>query len=138
MNTKEIIASAVGILCLMTSCATYKLDKSVWYNLSLVEKEGRKAMMATSLYFFSSDTVDIYCSVRKDTMMIVEPFKYASGIYSISGDPRKEAKIKIEAETIDGKLLKYDGAYYKSEAMYLLSPDSVIKVYGKTKDVILE
>lgn len=137
MNKKEIIA-VLGVICLITSCATtYKLDKTVWYNTSLVERDGTKAIMTTSLYFFSSDTVDFYSSVRVDSTMVVTPFKYATGTYSTSGDPKKEAKIKIDARTIDDKNLKFEGAYHKSEAMYLVSPDSVTKIYGKLKKVTL-
>lgn len=133
---KTSILATLGAFCLLASCAsTYKLDKTIWYNTSLVEKNGTNALMTTSLYFFSSDTVDIYCSVRIDTTMVVEPFKFASGTYSVSGNPSKEAEISIDAVTIDNKDIKYNGAFHKSKAMYLISPDSIIKVYGKLKEV---
>ncbi len=137
MNKIRIII-AIGVICLITSCATsYKLDRTIWYNTSLVEKDGTKAIMTTSLYFFPSGTIDVYNSVRMDTLMIVEPFKYATGIYSVSGNPKSEAKIKIEAVTIDNKNIIYNGAYHKSDAMYLVSSDSITKVYGKLKGVFL-
>jgi len=128
-----------GLLCLMTSCnAVSTLDKSIWYNTSLVENDGTKAMMVTSLYFLSADTVDIYNSVRNDSSMIVKPFKYASGTYSVQGKSKKETEIKIETKTIDGRNILYEGAYHKSDAMYLTSPDSVIKVFGKLKNITLQ
>ena len=119
-------------LVLLSSCASkYNLNKTVWYNLSLVEKDGVKGNLTTSLYFLSADTVDIYSSVMTDTTLVVKPFKYASGIYSISGNPKKEAKISITAETIDKSIVKYNGAYHKAEAMILVSQDFISKVYGK-------
>lgn len=132
---QKIILSGF-IVFLFSSCASYKLDKSVWYNLSLVEKDGVKGDMTTSLYFLSADTVDIYTSVMVDTTLVVKPFKYASGTYSVSGNPKKEAKINITAVTLDKKTVKYSGAFHKAEAMILVSQDSISKVYGilpKTK-----
>ena len=122
-----------------TSCSTVStLDKTVWYNTSLVEKDGTEAMMITSLHFLSADTVDIYNSVRNDSLMIVKPFKYASGTYSVQKNQKKETGIKIEANTIDGKSIVYEGAYHKSDAMYLTSPESVTKVFGKLKNITVQ
>lgn len=136
---KKICFTLIGVfLCLMSSCNTAStLDKTIWYNTSLVEDNGTKAMMVTSLYFLSADTVDIYNSVRNDSLMIVSPFKYASGTYSVQKN-KQETEIKIEAKTIDGRNILYEGAYHKSDAMYLTSPDSVIKVFGKLKNITLQ
>lgn len=129
MNKKCILIILGAVL--LSSCASYKLEKSIWYNPSLVEKDGVKGILTTSLYFLSADTVDIYSSVMVDTILVVKPFKYASGTYSISGNPKKEAKISIKAVTIDKNTVEYSGAYHKAEAMILVSQDSISKVYGK-------
>ena len=123
----------IMILCLvlLCSCATYKLDKTVWYNTSLTEKDGEKGTVVTSLHFQSASIVDIYSSVIVGTNIIVKPFKIAAGNYSVAGNPKKEAKISITAENLNKETVKYNGAFHKTEAMILVSQDSITKVYGK-------
>lgn len=130
MKKHHIIVFAFSLM-LLSSCAGYKLDKTIWYNPSLIENNGVKGVVTTSLYFLSTDTVDIYSSVIVDTALIVKPFKYASGTYSVSGNPKKEAKISITAVTLDKNTIEYNGAFHKAEAMILVSQDSIGKVYGK-------
>ena len=122
-------------LLFFNSCATYNLNKSIWYNLSFVEKDGQKADLTTSLHFVSEDQVDVFCSVVSDTAIIVTPFKYAEGKYSVSGDPKKKAEIKIDAITINGKKMNLVGAYRKNDCMTILSQDSVFKVYTKLSKI---
>ena len=121
----------------ISSCTTYQLDKSVWYNLTFVEKDGQKADMTTSLHFVSEKQVDVFVSVVSDTNFIVTPFKYAEGTYNVNGNPRKEATINIDITTIDKKRLSWSGVYHKDDAMLLLSTDSVVKVYGKLQNISL-
>jgi len=128
---KKIILIAATIGFILNSCASYKLDKTIWYSPSVVEKEKIKGVLTTSLYFLSGNTVDIYSSVMVDTTLIVKPFKYASGTYSVSGNPKKEAKISITAVTLEKNTIEYNGAFHKAEAMILVSQDSISKVYGK-------
>jgi hypothetical protein len=116
---------------LLSSCATYKLDKTVWYNLSPAEKDGVKGSVVTSLHFLSDKDVDIFSSVIVDTNVVVKPYKIAEGSYSVSGNPKKEAQIKITAETLQKENVKYNGTFHKVEAMILVSQDSITKVYGK-------
>ncbi len=137
MNKKVIIA-IVGVLCLITSCATtYKLDKTVWYNTSLVEKDGVNAMITTSLYFISPDTIDVYSSVMIDTNLVVTPFKIAKGTYSISGNPKKEGKITINTENLNTEVIEYNGVYHKDKAMILMTQDSIAKLYRKMPNITL-
>ena len=124
-------------LFLLCSCATYNLSKSVWYNLSFVEKDGQKADITTSLHFISDSQVDVFTSVVSDSAFIVKPFKYAEGTYSISGNPKKQAQVKIDAKTIDKKDLNLVGAYRKNDGMILMNQDSIIKVYSKLPNVEL-
>ena len=120
-------------LTLLCSCATgkYNISKTIWYNTSPVEKDGKKGTVVTSLYFISDDTVDIYNSVIVDSTLVVTPFKIAKGTYSTSGNPKKEAKISITAENLNKEKVVYKGAFHKNEAMILVSQDSITKLYGK-------
>ena len=120
-------------MLLLSSCAShnYNLSKTIWYNTSPVEKDGEKGTVVTSLYFLSADTVDIYSSVIIDSALVVTPFKIAKGVYSTSGNPKKEAKISITAENLNKEELVYKGAFHKNKAMILVSQDSIAKLYGK-------
>jgi hypothetical protein len=124
---KKLQVFTVLSLILFCGCAThnYNLSKTVWYNLSPAEKDGEKGIVVTSLYFLSTDTVDIYNSVIVDTTVVIKPFKYAAGTYSTSGNPKKEAKISITANTLQKEILKYNGIYQKADVMFLVLQDSV-------------
>jgi asparagine N-glycosylation enzyme membrane subunit Stt3 len=129
---KKIYILILGLI-LLCSCATqnYNLSKTVWYNLSPAENNGVKGNVVTSLCFISGNAVDIYSSVLVDTTLVVKPFKYATGAYSITGNPKEQAKISIEAVTLQKETVKYNGVFHKAEAMVLISQDSISKVYGK-------
>ena len=99
---------------IISSCATYKLDKTVWYNLSPAEKDGVKGNVVTSLYFLSDKTVDIYNSVIVDTNVVVTPYKVAAGSYNVSGNPKKEAQISITAKTLQKETIKYKNRPHKT------------------------
>lgn len=124
------------ISIVLSSCTTYKLDKSVWYNLSFVEKDGQKADMTTSLHFVSEKQVDVFVSVVSDTNFIVTPFKYAEGTYQVKGNPKKQAHINIDITTIEKNKDTWTGVFHKNDAMILKSSNSV-KIYGKLPDITL-
>ena len=132
---KKVFILLLPLLCFSSSCATYNLSKSIWYNLSFVEKDGQKADLTTSLHFISDDQVEIFSSVVSDTAMLVTPFKYAEGKYSVSGNPKKQADVKINATTINNKELNLIGAYRKNDAMILMTQDSIVKIYSKLEKV---
>lgn len=135
---KKTIIVVIGILCLVTSCATnYNLDKTIWYNTDLVEKDGVTAMVTTSLYFMSPDTIDIYSSVMIDSVLVVTPFKIAKGTYTISGNPRKEGRISITTKKIDTGNLEYNGVFHKNKAMILVTQDSIAKLYKRMPNITL-
>lgn len=126
------------VLIVLTSCATYKLDNSVWSNLTFVEKNGKKADLTTSLHFVSDRQVDVICSVVTDSAFIVEPFKYAEGTYTTTGNPKKEVSINIDAQTIDKKAMRLTGRYHKNDGMILTSQDSITKIYFKLPGVKIQ
>ncbi|MDR1553093.1 MAG: hypothetical protein LBS69_06495 [Prevotellaceae bacterium] len=125
-------------LILLSSCASrnYSINKTIWFNLSPSEKDGVKGTVVTSLYFTSDNTVDIYSSVKVDTAIVVKPFKWAKGTYSISGNPEKTANLYVTAVTLKKDTVKYSGIYQKDETMVLVS-DSVANVFHKLYDVKL-
>ncbi len=131
------LLTLLGVICLC-SCSTYNLSKSVWSNMSLLEKDGKNVDLTTSLYFVSDNQIEIYSSVVSDTTFVVRPFKYAEGNYNVTGNPKKEAKIQINTTTIDKQTLNYVGAYRKDDGMVLLSQDSIVKVFFKLPNVTLE
>jgi hypothetical protein len=92
--------------------------------------------VVTSLYFQSNNTVDIYSSVIVDTNVIVQPFKWAKGNYSVKGNPKKDAQISITAINLRNDTVKYNGIYQKDETLILVS-DSIGNVFHKMPYVTL-
>lgn len=127
---------AFGIVFVVTffvGCVDYKLSESIWVNASFVEKDGLQGNLVRVLHFKSIDSVDYYCLVKTDTGMVVHPFKYASGIYAQSGNPKKEANIAVKFTTIKGNPLDFRGMYHKSEVMILVSNDTLLFGCWKNK-----
>ncbi|MBR1512835.1 MAG: hypothetical protein IJ622_00925 [Bacteroidales bacterium] len=127
-----IISSLALLLC---SCASYKLEKTVWSTVSAAEKDGERGTVITSLLFRSPEDVDIYNAVVVDKEVVVSPFKFAEGKYVVSGNPRKEAKIEIKGSNIQSQSIYYRGAYHKSDAMFLISQDSIPYIFGIQKNI---
>jgi|GEM_PF-5663258 len=138
----EIKSMKKGVYLLFTlflvGCSTYKLDKTIWTNASPVEKDGEKGVLVTSLYFVSDNSVDIYSSVWQDSTLLVSPFIFAKGNYTIEKGSSKETYLTIDALNVNDKKLTYEGVYFKEKGMYLLSSDSIIKVFGKVKNTKIE
>ena len=127
-----IISSLVLILC---SCASYKLENTVWSTVTAAEKDGENGVVITSLLFRSPEDVDIYSAVVVDKDVVVTPFKYAEGKYVVSGNPKKEAELEISGINIRNQSINYRGAYHKADAMFLISQDSIPYIFGIQKNV---
>ena len=121
----------------MASCGSYKLQKSVWTNISPVEKNNIRGTLVTSMYFVSDSLVDTYKSVWVDTIEVVEPYLYSKGIYQTKKKSAKEFEINISSENIDGVYESHKGEFNKGELMILISSDSIPKLYGRIPDVKL-
>lgn len=121
----------------LSSCAGYKLEKTVWTTLSGFEKDGERATLITSLLFRSSEKVDIYNAVVVDTNIVVTPFKYAECKYKLLGTTKKKTKIEIEGKDIKQQSVQFTGKCDKNE-MLLLSQDSLLYLYVKEKDVVIK
>lgn len=120
------------------SCASYKLEKTVWSTVSAVEKDGEEGVVVTSLFFRSPEDVDIYSAVVVNKDVVVTPFKFAEGKYVVSGNPRKEAEIEITGISIQNQNIYYKGAFRKTDAMFLISQDSIPHIFGIQKNVIMK
>lgn len=132
MKKIYIITMLALVLC---SCASYKLEKTAWSTLSGAEKDGQRGTLVTNLIFKSSEDVDIFNAVVVDNSYVVTPFKYAEGKYVVSGNPKKEASIEINANSIQNERVIYKGVYHKKDAMILISQDSIPYLYGFQKNV---
>lgn len=130
-----IITMLALVLC---SCASYKLEKTVWSTVSGAEKDGKRGTVVTNLIFKSSEDVDVYNAVVVDNSFVVTPFKYAEGKYVVSGNPKKEASIEINARNIQNEKINYKGVYHKKDAMILISQDSIPYLYGFQKNVTVK
>lgn len=130
---KTILFSLIALL--FCSCASYKLEKTVWSTVSAVEKDGVQGSLISSLYFRSSEDVDIYNSVVVGKEVIVTPFKFAEGKYTVSGNPKKEASIEISGKNIQKEQFMLKGMYHKADAMLLISQDSIPYLYGIQRNV---
>ena len=126
-----LVAFVALLLC---GCVDYQLSDSVWANTSHVEKDGVSGDLIRVLHFKSVDSVDYYCLVKSDTGMIVTPFRYASGMYAQSGNPRKEANVAMKLTSIRGEALPFHGVYHKADAMLLMSNDTVMRVFERLKN----
>jgi protein-disulfide isomerase len=135
MKKTLLLLSMALIMC---SCASYKLEKTVWSTASAVEKDGEKGVVITSLLFRSPEDVDIYSAVVVDKDVVVTPFKFAEGKYVVSGNPKKEAEIKITGSNIQNQNINYKGVYRKADAMFLISQDSIPYIFGIQKNVKIQ
>lgn len=133
---KIFIFSILAII--MCSCASYKLEKTVWSTVSGAEKDGERGTVITSLLFRSPEDVDIYSAVVVDKEVVVTPFKFAEGKYVVSGNPRKEAEIEITGNNIQNQSINYKGVFHKTDAMFLISQDSIPYIFGIQKNLKIQ
>ena len=70
----------------------------------------------------------INTSVKKDTVMIVEPCVTEYGKYSYSGNLKKGVTIDINTIDVDNRQNRYKGVIY-TDGMILVSQDSIAKGY---------
>lgn len=123
------------LMLILCSCASHKLENTVWSTVSAAEKDGERGTVITSLLFRSPEDVDIYNAVVVDKEVVVTPFKFAEGKYVTSGNPKKEATIEIIGNDIQKERIIYKGVYHKKDAMFLISQDSIPYIFGLQKNV---
>lgn len=125
------------VTALLCSCATLKLENTIWYNVTPAEKDGIKANVYTALYFGEDGVVNFNTSVKQDTTMIVAPCFTEFCKYTYSGNLKKGIKVNIEGQSIDGYPTKYTGIIF-SEGMVLISQDSIAKGYKMAENLRLK
>ena len=136
---KKIILSIVVTAGLMlSSCVSYKLDKTIWVNVTPVEKDGVKGNVITSLYFWDKNTVSFYKAVEKDSSVIVRPVVTATGTYSCKGKLKKGAKITADVVTFKDESLLYNGILTLEGMVLISSTDSIAKGYSIISDLTIQ
>ena len=115
-------------LLLLTGCVSNKLNKTVWYNLTMMQEDGIMGNVGTSLVFNTDSTVVVYKGVSIDTNVIVAPFIFAYGTYQYEKINGRDMKISVSAIKKDGSPYVYSGQYNKKEGlMRLNTPNSELK-----------
>ena len=115
-------------LVLLTGCASNKLNKTVWYNLTMMQENGVMGNVGTSLVFNTDNTVVVYKGVSIDTNVIVSPFIFAYGTYHYEKLNGRNMKISVSATKGDGSPYVYTGQYNKKEGLMRLNlPNSELK-----------
>lgn len=128
-NAKFLIFSiALVIVC---SCSTYKIDNSMWYNLTPSEVQGVQGEVVNGLYFCDNGKVLMKTAVVKDTTIIAKPMLTGYGEYSCSGSLKKGIQIEVKTEKkMDSKAIDYKGVITK-KGMILIAPDSTYYIYQR-------
>ena len=113
---------------LLTGCASNKLNRTVWYNITMMQENGVMGNVGTSLVFNTDSTVVVYKGVSIDTTVVISPYIYAYGKYIYSQIDRKNSQVSLSATTKDGSPYVYTGEYNKKDGLMILNkPDSKLK-----------
>ena len=115
-------------LLVLTGCASNKLNKTVWYNVTLMQENGVMGNVGTSLIFENDSIVSVYKGVSIDTTVILKPTLFAYGKYKYEKVNGRNMNISLNATTRDGSPYTYIGTYNKKSGLMLLNvPDSKMK-----------
>lgn len=113
---------------LLAGCASNKLNRTVWYNITMMQENGVMGNVGTSLVFNTDSTVVVYKGVSIDTTVVISPYIYAYGKYIYSKIDRKNSQVSLSATTKDGSPYVYTGEYNKKDGLMILNkPDSKLK-----------
>lgn len=113
---------------LLAGCASNKLSRTVWYNVTVMQENGVMGNVGTSLVFNTDSTVVVYKGVSIDTTIVISPYIYAYGKYIYNKIDRKNSQVSLSATTKDGSPYVYTGEYNKKEGLMILNkPDSKLK-----------
>lgn len=124
---KKVLILTLPLLFL-TSCVSHELNKTVWYNLTMMQENGVMGNVGTSLVFNTDSTVVVYKGVSIDTNVVVTPFIFAYGKYQHEKLNGRNMKISISATKGDGTPYIYTGQYNKKKGLMRLNlPNSELK-----------
>lgn len=115
-------------LLFLTGCASSKLSRTVWHNVTMMQENGVMCNVGTSLVFNTDTTVVVYKGVSIDTTVVISPYIFAYGGYLCQKKEDHEIEVKISATKSDKSPLLYSGKYNKKKGiMFLNIPDSELK-----------
>ena len=115
-------------LLLLTGCASNKLKKTVWYNVTTMQENGVMGNVGTSLVFNTDSTIVVYKGVSIDTTVIVSPYIFAYGKYHNKKLDDGKRQITITATKRDGSPYVYNGEYNKKKGLMMLcAPNSKLQ-----------
>lgn len=130
IGMRKLFIFSIVLLC-ACSCSTYKVENSMWYNVTPSELQGVQGNVVNGLYFSENNEVFMKTAVVKDTTIIAKPILTGYGKYSHSGSLKKGIQININTEQkLDGIAVNYRGII-TDEGMVLCAPDSIIFVYQR-------
>ena len=140
MKKYLLFLAALITLC---SCGTTRLvqkqvTQSAWITVSPGEVDGVTGDVMMALFFTTDKDVKIMVSVQSEDQLIVQPFEFARGTYTIDNTTKKGNGIILNLKTIQGKPLEMKGTYEKGDALVLISDDEVTRMFAKIKDVKFE
>lgn len=115
-------------LLFLTGCASSKLSRTVWHNVTMTQEKGVMSNVGTSLVFTTDSTVVVYKGVSIDSTVVISPYIFACGGYQCQKKDGREIGVEISATKIDKTPLLYSGKYNKKKGVMILNtPDSQLK-----------
>lgn len=125
---KKTFILLVVPLLLLTGCASNKLNRTVWYNITMMQENGVMCNVGTSLVFNTDSTVVVYKGVSIDSTVIVSPYIFAYGRYQYKKLNGDNMQVSLSATKRDGTSYDYTGEYNKKDGLMILNmPDSKMK-----------
>lgn len=127
------------LLFLVCSCSSPRMVNSIWSTLEPVQNGDRDGLRITSLYMFEDGNVEVYKSVVTDSCMVVAPFLFAKGAYTLSGNTKKEAAISVSGTDKNNQHFDWTGLIdIKKNSMLLIEAESTPTLYYKYGNLTIE
>lgn len=118
----------VPIVISIIGCSSNKLNKTVWYNVTMMQDKGIMGNVGTTLYFNTDSTFVAYKGVSIDTTVVLPPFVYVCGKYKCEKNGGRNMRVFIKGTTREGAIYQYDGTYNKKTGVMVFDiPKSNMK-----------
>jgi uncharacterized lipoprotein YajG len=115
-------------LLFLTGCASSKLSRTVWHNVTMMQGNGVIGDVGTSLVFINDSTIAVYKGVSIDTTVVISPYIFAVGKYQCEDGTNSKIQVSVSATKRDGNPYTYTGEYNKKNGVMLLNiPNSKMK-----------
>ena len=116
---------------LLNSCVSFKLENSIWCNLTPTELGNQKADVITSLCFYENDHIGVNTCVKKDSTIIIPSTQTAMGEYTCVKGKNNSLIIHLNLTDTYGLQETKTGIITK-EGLFLCETDSIARVYFKS------